>query len=160
MTELWIPLNMNLLYLTWVEVYHSYRKKRNMHWFESNWYLKRKFPYKALEFYKMLQIVESIQNKYNLSKLHIWIFVFLYMHNVYACRFNCFWFSSYTSEYKMLYGAYKIEIHLETFISQTQSLSNICNWEKLDQPKFKFIINPCCVDSTTDLTNVWIRGNK
>lgn len=59
-----------------------------------------------------------------------------------------------TFDHKMLYGTYKIEISLETFISQTQSLSNICKQEKLVQPKFKLIISPCCVDSTIDLTNV------
>lgn len=54
----------------------------------------------------------------------------------------------------MLYGASKTEIYLEIFISQTHSLSNIYNQEKLDQPKLKFIISPWCVDSMIDLTNV------
>lgn len=54
----------------------------------------------------------------------------------------------------MLYGAYKIEIYLEIFISQPHTLFNICNQEKFDRPKFKFIISPWCVDSITDLTTV------
>lgn len=54
----------------------------------------------------------------------------------------------------MLYGAYKKEIYLEVLISQTHSLSNVCNQEKLDQLKFKFIISPLCVDPMIDLTNV------
>lgn len=57
----------------------------------------------------------------------------------------------------MLYDTYKIEIYLETFISQTQSLSNIRNQEKLDQPKFKLIISPCHVDSMIDLTKCEFR---
>lgn len=59
-----------------------------------------------------------------------------------------------------VYDAYKIEICLEIFISQTHSLSNIYNQEKLDQPKLKFIISPWYVDSMIDLTNVQIQGNK
>lgn len=54
----------------------------------------------------------------------------------------------------MLCGAYKIEIYLEIFISQPHTLSNICNQEKFDRPKFKFIISPWCVDSMIDLTTV------
>lgn len=54
----------------------------------------------------------------------------------------------------MLCGAYKTEIYLEIFISQPHTLYNICNQEKFDQPKFKFIISPGCVDSMIDLTTV------
>lgn len=60
----------------------------------------------------------------------------------------------------MLYGAHKIEIYLEIFTCQTNSLSNICNQEELDQPKFKFILSPWGVNSLIDLTNVQIQRNK
>ena len=52
------------------------------------------------------------------------------------------------------------QIHLEILISQTHSLSNICNQGKLDQLKFKFILCPWCVDSVIDLNNMCIQGNK